>query len=226
MDTSHPYVSGGTPYANDRDEETVTIRISAQTRQNRDIVNWGARRQFGVLDTSGFKAQRTSNGGSNALDFSSVPSSVSFADSTPNSFTLAIPGIRAFSPLRENGSLRLTGAGSPIQITNVPYHFRKPFVGRIETNDPTKGENDWTGKPSVGTKLKYRVMTTPRSNLAASALPGYSLDNFAPSVEATSERLEVQGTEVVLSSLSNATEGTVFSTRLNTSAGGTDVSAP
>ncbi|MDD3646802.1 MAG: hypothetical protein PHH06_05365 [Candidatus Gracilibacteria bacterium] len=207
-------------YANNSDTCKINISIHADTEGGKGITGWGINGVItNLTDTSGEKSDRINNTGT-ALNFSNVSSS-GIQNSTSNNFNLSILGIKSRAPFTTNNSkLSFKLGGTSMELNNINYNFKKPFVGELKAwNEINK---DWEGVPTVGTQMLYKLQLQDKSSLNGNNITGYNINDFSDKVEATSNDLEIEGASMT-GSLDDYINGTKFTARINTSENATSL---
>lgn len=204
-------------YANNSDSCKVTLRMSSPTEQNRWIA-WTAstRNITDIVDKSWEKSDRIWHTG-NALNFSSIPNTIQIPTSTTNNFIIDITWIKSRTPfVSNNGKIWLKLWGVQINdITNISYHFKKPFTGAIEVWDEIK--NNWSGMTTLWTENRYKLYLIQKSpSLTLNSLAWYKMNDFSNQIQEYWDDIEIQSKSVNNSTLESKV-GTEFSARINTS---------
>ncbi|MDD3302297.1 MAG: hypothetical protein PHN31_01980 [Candidatus Gracilibacteria bacterium] len=200
-------------YANDSDTCKLSLKVSSSTLQNKGITGWGSNGSISnIVDKSGEKSDRITNIG-DALNFTSVNSS-GIPASTSNNFNVVINNIKSRTPFVSNmGIVGIKIGGVLMDLSNIKYSFKKPFVGYL------KASNDegltWDVLPSLGTKILYKLGATPRN-----ILNDYSLEVNTGSISHLGSNILLEDTLLQ----SYAGQGPyMFSTRINSSTDATEL---
>lgn len=199
-------------YANNSDTNIVSVNILGTTNQNREVTGWWGNGIFSnFIESSNIPSDRI-NGWWRALNFWSVPS-VNINGAWTN-WSFQIPGIKSISPFVWNGSLSFKSGTTPITLTSVSFHFKKPFIWNIQTSNDNG--ITWNGKPELWTELLYKLWLTQKSSLTWNGLSNYTLNNFTNEIQPYGAWLETQSESVVLATITS-NSGTQFKARINSS---------
>lgn len=201
-------------YANNSDSCNILLSIGASTVDNRNITWWWSNWAVSnITDNSWEKSDRIQNTWV-ALNFSSV-SSNTIANTTWNNFTVSINWIRSTTPFSStNWKIWIKLWNTPLELSNVNYNFRKPFIWALSSWDTSS--SSWNWAPTIWTTNNFKLYLVQKSTITPSALNWYYIEDFSSKVSSVGSGSIVQTPDVDNTTVNN-TAGTTFSARLNTS---------
>ncbi len=195
-------------YANNSDTNKINITISAVTNDNKLVVNL-PNQITDIKDASSLWVNRINNSWDSPIYISNTTSSI------PSSFSRSavfnISWVKSIAPLKTNNwkiSFKLWWTS--MEITNIYYNFKKPFIWRIDIID-----SDW--KIDLWTSNKFEINYTENKSIDESWL---DIKNDINNIRAHDE-----SNHKVVSKSVNNTDNT-FEATINTSSTATSLSSP
>ncbi|MGE4444873.1 MAG: hypothetical protein AB7E37_07900, partial [Candidatus Altimarinota bacterium] len=209
MGLSTPTTQTNNAYANNSDTNKIQVVVSGATNQNRAIVGWGNAGKFsGFEDSSNLPSDLVAKTGKAlAINHSQDVTSVN-----PNGVLVEIP-VTSKTPFEGKGKISFQAGGVPFVLNNVQYSFKKPFVGILGVKD---NSGTWNGTTTLGTTNDYKLTPFSKSTVNL-ATANYSLEDFTNKISVLGDDIEIQTKKVDTSTL-NTAGGTLFNTRINTTA--------
>jgi len=176
-------------YANDSDTCNLNFNVSASTLQSRWISWWWTNWNISsIVDKSWEKQDRISMIW-NALNFASVNSSWIPA-STSNNFNVMINNIKSRTPfVSSTWKVWIQIWWVWLDLTNIGYSFKKPFVGYIKSSIDEWLK--WDALPSLWTKMLYKLWATPKN-----ILNDYSLEVDTWSISYLWDNIVLEDTQI------------------------------
>lgn len=89
-----------------------------------------------------------------------------------------------------------------MNANNIPYSFKKPFTGHIQTSADNGAS--WSASPKLGTEMLYRVVPNIAS-LGWTDLTSYALNDFSSAIQPYGSGLDMQSKSVIGSTLNSTT---------------------
>lgn len=199
--------------ANNADNNTFSINLSAVINQNQSIVWWWTNWSiWNFYDASNNPSDRIWLTWT-ALSFS--PTNINLLQAGTYEIN-----IKSVTPFIWNSKIWLKAWNTDLFINNVSLSFNKPFVWNIDTWNDSK--NNWTGKSTIWTTSKYKLSLVEKSSIPWNSLVNYSLDNFVNKMSPNGSGLEIQSNSVSWSTL-NSKNWAIFYARINTSTDATSL---
>lgn len=209
MGLSTPTTQTNNAYANNSDTNKIQVLVSGATNQNRAIVWWWNAGKFSWFeDSSNLPSDLVAKTGKAlAINHSQDVTSVN-----PNGVLVEIP-VTSKTPFEWKWKISFQAWGVPFVLNNVQYSFKKPFVWILWVKD-----NSWTwnGTTTLWTTNDYKLTPFSKSTVNL-ATANYSLEDFTNKISVLWDDIEIQTKKVDTSTL-NTAWGTLFNTRINTTA--------
>jgi hypothetical protein len=139
-------------YANNLDTNIVYADINVEAWTNwKDVINLGTPTNF--IDLSNNLANKVNNEWASSLHFTGLE--INWDPSKWETQTIPVAKVKSVTPFRScNNKLSFILWWKPIVLNNIGYHFKKPFIWELISNN-------WD--VSLWTKLSYKLSALPKT---------------------------------------------------------------
>lgn len=154
-------------YANNIDKNYIQLSLLGSTEENKPVVFTGkpAANLGDFTDTWKYASNPFAPIGSqHALKI--IPYTPVLGSVAPNSVVASIP-VTSVTPMKvqDTGTISFEAGGTLLNITNIDYHFKKPYTGTLQKYDFVTNSYSSTAKPTIGTLEKYKLQASKPSAL-------------------------------------------------------------
>jgi len=198
-------------YANNSDENSVTVSISATTNGNKPVTGL-PNKITDIEDVSWLKTNRVDKI-SWTSPISISPTTMTIPDNFTNSTNFTINWIKSVAPLKiSNWKISFKLWWTLMKLTNVDYHFKKPFTWEIEIVDNDEIEL-WTSN-----KFKIISIENPSKSISETILDIKNNENNIKVVDDINHKIVSKNIDDV--------NNTFFEATINTSSTATSIIEP